>query len=255
MNVRGFARHTKAAVLGVALATALGGSLMAPPAHAQWVVFDPTNYLQNFTTALRAVQSNINEAQQIAGDIERYRNMLKNTESLTGGDWSGMNNAIGRLDGLLQQGKGLAVSVGNYEQVFRTRFPGYKPGQNYAESYREWNETSMDSVLGALRVANMQVQGVGDERQAIARLRAAASSSGGQKAALDASNQIALSQVEQLQQLRELMVAQMQGQGTFMAAEAQSEAAKAGSIEKAASYKDPREGWTPKPARFKPPSE
>jgi P-type conjugative transfer protein TrbJ len=215
----------KATALTLCIAITGGFLIAAPPASAQFAVFDPVNYIQNFLTQLRNVQSNINEAQQLANQIQQYRNMLQNTESLAGGDWAGMNNAISRLDALLQQGQSLAVSGSNYEKAFSARFPGYSPTNDYVGSYRQWSDTSMDSILGAMRVANMQVQGIADERQALSRLRAAASTSEGQKAALDASNQIALSQVEQLQQLRELMVAQMQAQGTYMAATEQKEAA------------------------------
>ncbi|RPE82066.1 P-type conjugative transfer protein TrbJ [Vulcaniibacterium tengchongense] len=238
--------------LSLAFATTLGtAALTIPtPATAQWVVIDPTNYVQNFLTQLRAVQSNINEAQQIRNQIQQYQNMLQNTRGLQAKDLNSFIDALGRLDGVMQEGKSLAVTVGNYEQAFKAKFPGYKPQKNYSESYREWNETARDSVLGAMRVANMQIQGIQSESQAINALKSAAQSADGQKSAIDAGNQIALAQIEQLQQLRELMVAQMQSEGTHLAAEQQAEAAKATSIREATRYRDPREGWKPKPIKI-----
>lgn len=242
-------RTHKFTALALGLALAMG--TVTPTAHAQFATFDLANFVENMMTQLRAVQSNLNETQQLANQIQQYRTMLQNTESLAAGDWSEASQAMGRLAGILDEGRGLAVTGANYEQRFREQFPGYNMQGGYEANYRRWNETSMESVLDAMRVANVQVNGVTSEREAIARLRAAASSSGGQKAALDASNQIALSQVDQLQQLRELMVAQMQAQNIYIAGNTQKDAAQAKSIRDASRYTDPREGWKPKPLEVK----
>jgi len=237
--------------LGLALALGVAAFTTPQPAAAQWVVFDPTNYVQSFLTQLRAVQSNVNEAQQIANQLQQLRNMAQNTEGLTGGSWNQANDALSRLDALLNEGRALAASAKYYDQASKSRFPGYEPQRDYSASYREWNQTTRDSVLSAMRVANMQVTGMRNETQMLASLRSAAASTGGQKAAIDAGNQIALAQINQLQQLRELMVAQMQAQSTYMASEAQAEAAKSTSIREASRYRDPRQGWKPKPIEVK----
>ncbi|KLB61146.1 hypothetical protein XEUV455_23095, partial [Xanthomonas euvesicatoria] len=89
-------------------------------------------------------------------------------------------------------------------------------------SYDKWNTTTRDSVLGAMNVANLQTTGFKDEQQALAALKQAAGSTSGQKQAMDAANQIALAQVNQMQNLRELMVAQMQAEGTYIASQTQA---------------------------------
>lgn len=248
-------KHTQACALG--LAVALGTIALATTfnARAQFVVVDPTNYIQNFMTQLRAVQSNLNEAKQIATEIQQLKTMAQNTASLTGGNWKQSNDVLNRLDGLMQQGEAIAVSAEDYDAVFRSRFPSYKPKKNYAESYRKWSETSRDSVFGAMRVANIQVKGMNSEDQAMDALRSAASSSTGQKAALDAGNQIAMAQINQMQQLRELMVAQMQSQGTHIAAQEHAKATKAASIQDATRFKSVRDGYKGKPVEITRPRE
>ncbi|KLA49987.1 TrbJ/VirB5 family protein [Xanthomonas euvesicatoria] len=61
----------KTIALAIAVAITGTAATYAPPAAAQWVVVDPTNYVANFMTQLRAVQSNINEVQQIAQQIQQ----------------------------------------------------------------------------------------------------------------------------------------------------------------------------------------
>lgn len=235
--------------IALAIAVAITGAAVthAPPAAAQWAVFDPTNYVQNFMTQLRAVQSNVNEAKQIQAQLQQYENMLRNTKSLDARDLGVAIDVLSRLDRVLGDGKSLAVTASDYEKAFKARFPGYQAATNYSESYREWSDTSRDSVLGALRAANMQARGALTEEQALASLRSAVATADGQKAAVDAGNQIALAQITQLQQLRELMVAQMQASGTYMASQQQAEASKEASVREATKYRDPREGWKPKP--------
>lgn len=236
----------KSIALALAVIT-FAGITYAPPAAAQWAVFDPTNYVQNYLTQLRAVQSNLNEVRQIQAQLQQYDNMLRNTRSLDVRDLGTAIDALSRLDRVLGEGKSLAVTASDYEKAFKARFPGYQATANYSENYREWSNTSRDSVLGALRVANLQARGATTEEQALASLRSAVASADGQKAAVDAGNQIALAQISQLQQLRELMVAQMQASGTYMAAQQQTEASKEASIRAATKYRDPREGWKARP--------
>lgn len=237
-------------VLALAVAITGAGITYTPPAAAQWAVFDPTNYVQNYLTQLRAVQSNVNEVRQIQAQLQQYDNMLRNTKSLDVGDLGTATDALSRLDRVIGEGKSLAVTASYYDKAFKARFPGYQATTNYSENYRVWSDTSRDSVLGALRVANLQARGAMTEEQALASLRSAVTSADGQKAAMDAGNQIALAQITQLQQLRELMVAQMQASGTYMAAEQQADASKEASIREATKYRDPREGWQARPIRI-----
>lgn len=239
----------KSIALALTVAITGAGITHSPPAAAQWAVFDPTNYVQNFLQQLRAVQSNVNEVKQIQAQLQQYDNMLRNTKSLDVRDLGTAIDAISRLDRVIGEGKSLAVTAGDYDKAFKARFPGYQATTNYSTSFREWSDTSRDSVLGALRVANMQTRGAINEEQALASLRAAVASADGQKAAVDAGNQIALAQISQLQQLRELMVAQMQATGTYMAAQQQADASKEASIREATKYRDPREGWKAKPVQ------
>ncbi len=239
-------------IIALAIAAGLGAAAIihTPQAAAQWAVFDPTNYVQNYMTQLRAVQSNVNEVRQIQAQLQQYENMLRNTKSLDVRDLGTAIDALSRLDRVISEGKSLAVTAHDYERAFKTRFPGYQPTRNYSDSFRDWSDTSKDSVLGALRVANLQAREAKTEEQALASLRSAVASADGQKAAVDAGNQIALAQINQLQLLRELMVAQMQATGTFMAAQQQAEASTEASIREATKYHDPREGWKPKPIKI-----
>lgn len=235
-------------VLAIAVATGtLTTGMVSSFDAAAMTVFDPTNYTQNFMTQLRAVQSNVNELQQLQRQLEQLKYMAENTKSLVKGDWDTGADAIGRLSSVLAQGQALAVSGQNFSQQFKATFPGFKSEKNFGESYAKWNQTTRDSVMSAMQVANMQMTGIRNEQDALEALRAAANSTTGQKQSIDVANQVALNQIRQMQGLRELMVAQMQAEGTHIAAQTQTEATKQGAIREVGKYHDPRKDYKPNP--------
>lgn len=62
-------------------AVLLCSSIIAQSAHA-FVVFDPTNFVQNLITAVQAVETVAQEIQQYNQMVVQYTTMLKNLESL-----------------------------------------------------------------------------------------------------------------------------------------------------------------------------
>jgi P-type conjugative transfer protein TrbJ len=214
-------------------------------AFAQWAVIDGTNLSQNILTAARSLQSNINQAQQIAYQLQMYKNMLQNTAALPQQVWADASNTLNQLANVVQTGQSLSYSAANVNSQFQSLFPGYKTQTNYGTSYQQWSQTALDSMRGALSAAGVQNANYANEEQSIAGLRVAASGALGQKAAIDAGNQIAFAQVAQLQELRQLMMAQMQSQTAYQAQQVQSQAASEAAMQSALQYKDVMQGYKP----------
>lgn len=241
----------------LAAAVVLGvGGVAVDCAHAQMAVVDPVNYVANFMQQLQSLQSNINEARQIQQQILQYQNMLKNTDSLTSGAWQDARGTLDQLGNVVQSGQAIAYSMKDMDAAFRSRFPGYKVlGPDPQSSYEQWSNTSLDSIRGAMDAANMQSSNIHDEGDAIEQLEQQADSAGGQKAALDAANRIAIVQIQQQQKLRQLTMAQMQAQGAYMAATAQKDATQDATTRAATRYVDPKVGVKTTPFDFKAPSQ
>lgn len=230
--------------IGAALFIAInvGG---AGASFAQWAVIDGTNLSQNILTAARSLQSNINQAQQIAYQLQMYKNMLQNTEALPQQVWADASATLNQLANVVQTGQSLSYSAANMSVQFKSMFPGYKTSTNYGASYQQWSQSALDSMRGALNAAGVQNANYANEEQTIAGLRVAASGAVGQKAAVDAGNQIAMAQVSQLQELRQLLMAQMQSQTAYQAQQVQSQAASEANEQQAMKYADPMQGVTP----------
>lgn len=63
-------------VIGAALCTA------AMPAFAQWAVFDPTNFIQNYSQALSGIKNEVNSAKSLIQETQSAINMAKSVKGL-----------------------------------------------------------------------------------------------------------------------------------------------------------------------------
>ena len=97
------ARKTlRAGLLAAALSLPLSMSpLMAPPASAQWIVFDPTNFSQNVLTAARELQQINNQIQILTNQAQSLINQAKNLASLPMSTLSQLQSTIARTQSLL----------------------------------------------------------------------------------------------------------------------------------------------------------
>lgn len=229
-------------VKGILAAVLTAG--LAVNASAQLAVFDPTNFVENFMTALQTLQTNVQEAQQIQNQLNMYQNMLRNTGSLSSTNWANASSELSQLANIAQQGQAISYASTNLNSQFQTAYPGYTAPTNYQQSYQQWTQTSLDSMRGALNTAGYQNSQMPTEEATLAALRNAATGANGQKAALDAGNQIAMAQVSQLQELRQLTMAQMQSQSAYQATQVQQKAAAEAAAGQAMQYVNPMSGYT-----------
>jgi P-type conjugative transfer protein TrbJ len=64
------------------VAAAIAAMLCAATAHAQWVVVDPTNLVQNTLTAIRTLEQINNQIQQLQNEAQMLMNQARNLASL-----------------------------------------------------------------------------------------------------------------------------------------------------------------------------
>lgn len=103
--------HTRCTRFIAAFALFLSGSVFQGPAVAQWIVFDPTSWIQNAITAAESIAGTAQRAQQYVTQLQQYQTMLVNLKQLPQGALSG---ALGSLT----QGQAeLAKNMGGLEKL------------------------------------------------------------------------------------------------------------------------------------------
>ena len=186
-------------------------------------------FASEFTQSLNHAQLvllYIQQGQQLANELNMYADMLRNSRTLGHQTFGSIAADINALAQVVQGGQALGYSLGNLDQLFRTTYPGYRTAPNtYYLQYRDWSQTSLDTTLGALRVAGLQGQQLQSEQAIESSLQAMAQSSDGRMEALQVLADINDQQVQQLMKLREIMLADMSSKQAYQATMIQQQAA------------------------------
>lgn len=211
----------------------------APAAHAQWAV-DCVNCSTFWSQTLQyaqQVETAANTAQQLETQIQQYRNMLLQGASLPQSEFRQLVSNIQQIQSLYNQSAALAGNMSNFDSRFQSQFPGYRTylqetGTNpdYAQNfYQDWTLRGLDSNRTAMAVAGDNVNEIPSEDRALSKLVNQSQSAKGRLQAIQAGNQIAAQQVQQMQKLREMVNAQIQNESLYYAQNIQRRAVDAAS--------------------------
>ena len=203
----------------LAASAALALALTAPAAHAQWAVFDGSNFSQNILTAARSlqqinnqIQSLQHEATMILNQGQSLANEARNLTSLATSPLSQLQQDLARTQALIAQAQGLATQVTQLDQQFRQQYPnaygaGTTASTTAADARTQWNNS-----LEALRTT-LQMQGqvnasiVGDQ-STLSSVAGSSQGAVGVLQAVQATNQMLALMAKQTMQSQQLRIAQ-----------------------------------------------
>jgi P-type conjugative transfer protein TrbJ len=202
-------RHLRAAA--VAGAAFISISALISPAHAQLLVFDPTNYSQNVLTAARALEQVNNQIQSLENEAKMLTNQANNLASLPYSSLTQLQQSISQTEQLLSQAQRIAYSVSAIDQAFRQTYPQSYSGstsslQLLAGAQTRW-QNSLSGFQDAMRVQAGAVQNLDSTRSQINALVASSQSASGALQAAQSGNQLIGLQTTQLADLTAVMAA------------------------------------------------
>lgn len=173
------------------------------------------------------------EATHLAETIKQYEVMLKNLEKLPDLIKSNATNALISLANSTQLGMALTYAHANINAEMSDRFNNLNGYEQFLETaslddraarFQDVMQTTFDTVEGALKAANLQMEMFDDESVALEAIQEQMQTAEGQNQLLQAAGSIAAAQVEQMQKLRQLTMAQGNMQAAHIAAEADRKA-------------------------------
>ncbi|HIE1643066.1 P-type conjugative transfer protein TrbJ [Pseudomonas aeruginosa] len=226
----------RGAALALAMASAgLGVTLyMAPaPAYAIYCSNCSTFYQQMFEYA-EAVNTALNTAEQLSTQIQQYQNMVTQGTGLPDSMFGSIAADLKSVVNIYNRSQALGRQIQNMDAQFNTAFPGFESYLNQAansaevparDRYQKWSEQGRDNVRTALEAANLNTSTFESEDAQLDRMVARSQSAVGRMQAIQAGNEIASQNVQQLQKLRDLLATQINMQGNFMAQQGDRKAA------------------------------
>lgn len=189
--------NQKLSAVAVGLAIAMGVSALAvapQPAHAQWVVFDPTNFSQNLLTALRTLQSNLNELQQIENQVTSLQNQARNLASLPQNILQQYQQTFQQFQQQVAQTEGLMKNLTNIRTQFQQQYPNYANTNPDFKSLSTiidtWNATDRQNTQDALASGAAVLSQMQTGQANVASIVASSQSATGALQAAQASNQL-----------------------------------------------------------------
>jgi P-type conjugative transfer protein TrbJ len=185
-------------------ALALSLAVAAPPAFAQWIVFDPNNFTQNVLTAARELQQVTNQITSLQNEAQMLINQARNLASLPYSSLQQLQSSIQRTQQLLAQAQNIAYNVQQIDHAFQTTYGGANASQSnqalIANAQQRW-QNSVGGLQDALRVQAGVVGNLDTNRTATGALQAT-----------QAGNQMLALQAQQLADLTAAVAAQGRAQ-------------------------------------------
>ena len=168
--------------------------------------------------------------QQVNYTLQQVQMMQRQLQNLVAAPqmvWGEVEADLSQLTSLVSKGQALGYALGNIDTTFANQYPGYSSsryGGNYSSKASAWTKTSLDSLKAALNAAGLQSSQFSTEQSAMASIRSMAATAPGALQVAQAGVMVANAQVEQLQKLRQLTMAQMQAQSAYLAKQEQQSA-------------------------------
>lgn len=201
--------------LALAISIVAASLLATAPGGAQWIVFDPNNYVQNVLTAARELQQINNQITSLQNEAQMLINQAKNLASLPYSSLQQLQSSIQRTQQLLSQAQRIAYDVQQIDRAFATSYGPATSSQSdsalIAGAQSRW-QNSVAAFQDALRVQAGVVGNLDTSRIQTSALVSSSQGASGALQATQAGNQILALQAAQLADLTATVAAQGRAQ-------------------------------------------
>ena len=176
----------------------------------------------------KEVQTAMNTYDTMTTVMDQYQDMLTQAKDLPNSIFESLQSDLRRIEQLYQQGQSIAYTMANVEQQFRKDYPDYEKYLNkvttskyYPQQYRDWAKAGFDNARIAIQAAGINVNSMADEDTLLDNLVQRSANAEGRMQAIQAGNEIAAQQVQQMQKLREMIATSITLQSNYYAQQTQ----------------------------------
>lgn len=207
--------RTSLIIAGLALTSHIfaGGGITDP--------VEMENYAADNLTSANSATQIVNQAQQINNQFQSIKYQAQNLGHVNNYQWQNIKGLVQQLDSTTQQGQALSYASSNLDSAFRQKYPNYSNSQqgqtDYQKSFQTWNTTTLDTLRGTLDAAGMNANDFKTEQDVLQQLEEQGKTAKGRMQVLQVSSEISAQNVNQLQELKRVIVSQTNAQNAYMA--------------------------------------
>ena len=179
---------------------------------AQLTVFDPVNYKENLLSATRALEQINNQVRQLQAQAQMLSRMDQNLVRLGGSISPDLQRTLTAIQGQLQQGGGIALSLQGTQSAYERLFPREFSASLSSDAVLRSAQQRWEEQYASLRRAALLQGQIGDGIESDSRLLSLAMdrsrSANGALEVAQAGNELAGLSVKQALTLQSLLAAQ-----------------------------------------------
>jgi len=201
--------------------------LLASPGRAALPVFDVAVFGQNVIEAARMLEEISNQVTQIQQFVSMLEYDARNVAALSFSSLPQLNQAIGRITGLMNQAQGIIYDTQQVDQQFQQYYPANytlqtSDAQLVQDARTRW-DYSLASFRQAMEVQSQIVQDLSSDQQQMNDLVGQSQDAQGILQATQAGNQILALQSKQLAATQALLASGARAQALEQARQAAAE--------------------------------
>ncbi|KAB2722042.1 P-type conjugative transfer protein TrbJ [Brucella intermedia] len=205
-----FIRSRAVAIVATVLAAApvAFSPMMATPANAWRIVYDPTNYAQNVLTAARTLEQITHQITSLQNEAQMLINQAKNLASLPFSALQTLQQNVQKTRQLLGQAQNIAFDVQKIDQAFQSQYGNvsmWTTDQQLVANARDRWKNTVGGLQDAMRVQAGVVGNIDSNRTQMSALVNQSQGATGALQATQAGNQILALQSQQLSDLVALL--------------------------------------------------
>lgn len=222
-------KYSKAFLLSAAIA--LGSAAQLQPAQAFFCANCATN-VQQLHQYAKELETSLNTAKQLKTQIQQYEDMVKQGMRLPDSKFQSLTNDLQKITDIYNNTQSIGRNASSIDQRFRQQYPDFeaylqKTDTNHPavpDLYQKWSRQGMDNARTAMSATNANTATFKAEDGRLSDLVSQSQSAQGRMQAIQAGNQIAAQNVQQIQKLRDLVATQITMQGNYMALQQERQA-------------------------------
>ncbi len=221
-----------------------------PTAFAQTTVFDPSNYVQNALSAVRALEQVTNQITSLQNEAMMLVNQARNLASLPYSALQQLQQSVQRTQQLLGEAQRIAYDVQQIDQAFASTYGSASlsaTDQQLVDQARQRWQNTVGGLQDALRVQAGVVGNIDTNRTEMSALLDRSQAATGALQAAQAGNQLLALQAQQLSDLAAVLAANGRAQALT---EAERVAAAEQGREQRRRFLAPGAGYQPGNARM-----
>ena len=174
----------------------------------------PEQIVQEIT----AVQQLAQQAQQVQEQIQMVYQQAMNLKNLPTQMWSSVSGDLNNLVNIAGQAQGLSYASQNIASQFSQTYPAASSiGNNYGQQMQTWTTDTNGQIQSMLAQNQLQANQFASQQSALQAIQNASQSASGRMQVLQAGNQIAGMEVNQIQQLQQEIMAGNSAMGAYEA--------------------------------------